>query len=274
MTFRTATRHEMDLILSWAAEEGWNPGLEDAGAFYDSDPQGFFVAEVNGAPVAAISVVNHDPANAFLGLYICRPEWRGQGIGFALWTHAIRHAGPRSIGLDGVAAQQANYAKSGFALIGATQRWEGELAAKGDAAVRIRRDEDLPRLFELDRVANGYDRPAFLRAWLARAETRQTYVLSDGVIAGFATARRCRNGCKIGPIIAPDSETALVLARAALHGMGETQAIIDLPETNEDLRRRLMAEGFVNSFTTARMVRGPTPKTGPALQAIATMELG
>jgi len=38
--------------------------------------------------------------------------------------------------------------------------------------------------------------------------------------------------------------------------------------------RGLDGAGFVNSFTTARMVRGTPPAIGHALQAIATMELG
>ena len=101
MILRNADLSELETVLDWAAAEGWNPGLADAEAFYTADPQGFFVAEADGAPVAAISVVNHDAKNAFLGLYICKPEVRGQGIGFALWQHALRHAGDRSVGLDG-----------------------------------------------------------------------------------------------------------------------------------------------------------------------------
>ncbi len=105
---RTATLADVNLMLDWAADEGWNPGLDDAAAFHASDPEGFFVAERAGAPVAAISVVNHDDRNAFLGLYLCRPEWRGQGIGLALWNHALgpcRGAG-RGAGRGGSAAGQ------------------------------------------------------------------------------------------------------------------------------------------------------------------------
>ena len=121
-SFRTATLPELSRILDWAADEGWNPGIEDAEAFFAADPGGFFVADHDGTPVAAISVVNHSDSFAFLGLYICHPDWRGTGLGFALWTHAIAHAGGRTIGLDGVPAQQDNYARSGFELAGRTRR--------------------------------------------------------------------------------------------------------------------------------------------------------
>ena len=78
MICRNATLAEVELMLSWAIEEGWNAGADDAVAFYAGDPEGFFVAEVDGAPVASISVVNHTDDFAFLGLYICRPEHRGK----------------------------------------------------------------------------------------------------------------------------------------------------------------------------------------------------
>ncbi len=214
---RVARRDEIDLILRWAADEGWNPGREDADAFFAADPDGFFVAEESGAPVAAISVVNHSPDFAFLGLYLCRPDWRGKGIGFALWRHALAHAGGRTVGLDGVAAQEANYAMSGFRRSGATRRLEGHMEAGRVAGVRDAVPGDVPALIALDAAANGTARTAFLPGWIARCATRRTVVLTgpDGA-QGFATARLCERGCKVGPVIAPDEAMAVALIRAAL----------------------------------------------------------
>ena len=107
--YRTATLRDLSLILDWAADEGWNPGLDDAEAFFAADPAGFFVAvDEQDNPVASISVVNHTDDFAFLGLYIVRKEFRGRGIGLGLWKHALQHAGARTVGLDGVEAQQDN----------------------------------------------------------------------------------------------------------------------------------------------------------------------
>ena len=269
---RTARAEELPLILDWAAAEGWNPGLDDAAAFHAADPDGFFVAERDGAPVAAISVVNHDDRNAFLGLYICHPDWRGQGIGHALWTHAIAHAGPRSIGLDGVAAQQANYAKSGFVRFGATQRFVGTLAPQPHPRIHPVTAADLPALITLDHATGGVHRPAFLSAWLTPTATRRAVMLDDG--AGFAVIRACRSGTKIGPIIAPAAPAALALAQSAVALLPSAPTAIDLPNQNTALRDTLIAHGFTLGFETARMYRGPAPATDHRLAAIATMELG
>jgi GNAT superfamily N-acetyltransferase len=272
---RTARRDEIDLILRWAADEGWNPGLDDADAFFATDADGFFVAEANGAPVAAISVVIHSSDFAFLGLYLCRPDWRGKGIGHALWRHALAHAGGRTVGLDGVAAQEANYAKSGFLRTGATRRLEGQLAPQGAVGIRAAAPEDMPALIAIDAAANGVARPAFLTTWLASRATRRTVVLSgpDGP-QGFATARLCRRGCKVGPVVAPVAGTALALIRAALAAVGSDEAIVDVPDARDDFAQRLTDMGFTETFATARMYRGPAPRAGATLMAIATMELG
>ena len=132
MTIRMMTLGDLQEVLGWAGDEGWNPGLDDAEAFLAADPLGFLITEVGGERAAAISVVNHDPGFAFLGLYLCKPQFRGQGTGLDVWREGIAHAGGRSIGLDGVPEQQDNYAQSGFIKYSSTIRFEGRLDAEPD----------------------------------------------------------------------------------------------------------------------------------------------
>ncbi|QYZ71941.1 GNAT family N-acetyltransferase [Neotabrizicola shimadae] len=269
---RTATVDELGLILDWAAAEGWNPGLGDALPFHATDPDGFFLAEAEGRPVAAISVVNHDERHAFLGLYLCLPDWRGRGIGLALWHHALAHAGNRTVGLDGVAAQQANYAKSGFVLQGATTRLAGRLAGATDRAIRPVGPGDVDALVSLDAASGGVKRARFLSRWLEPETGRQSVMLAEG--GGFATIRACRSGAKIGPVIAPDADLAMRLVRAALAALPCDTVAIDLPATSAALRDRLQELDFAPVFQTARMSLGPPPQGDGRVQAIATMELG
>jgi hypothetical protein len=48
--------------------------------------------------------------------------------GLRTWKAAISHAGQRTIGLDGVVAQQENYSRSGFVLSYRNIRFGGTLA--------------------------------------------------------------------------------------------------------------------------------------------------
>ncbi|MEM1237900.1 MAG: GNAT family N-acetyltransferase [Pseudomonadota bacterium] len=276
VTYHEMSVEELGEVLSWAAAEGWNPGLDDASAFHTADRAGFFMARRDGDPVAAISVVNHDAENAFLGLYICRPEWRGKGIGYALWNHALTHAGERSVGLDGVPEQEANYAISGFVRTGRSLRHEGRWPAGHSGRVRAAKVEDGEALIALDTAANGFARPEFMTTWIDGAPgSRETRVLEHvGEVAGFATWRACGEGTKIGPIVAPTRDDALELIADIAELRPDGKLIVDVPEANEALCRALEGAGFEMSFATARMYRGAVPEVGPGLQAIATMELG
>ena len=113
---RAMTRAELDIPLQWAADEGWNPGVDDADPFYAADPSGFLMAFLDGEPIGSISVVKYGDTFGFLGLYIVKAAVRRLGYGQRLWDAGMRSLGGRAVGLDGVVAQQANYARSGFVL--------------------------------------------------------------------------------------------------------------------------------------------------------------
>ena len=136
---------------------------------------GYFVATVAGQAVAAISVVNHDPAMAFLGLHLRRPGFRRPEIGHALWQHALVHAGDRAVGLDGVAAQQRNYERSGFRPAGATLRLEGLATGANDKGILDLRDrKPLVNSFRNALSGLGSGKQGRRSDWINRSSGRPT----------------------------------------------------------------------------------------------------
>ncbi|MEO3415278.1 GNAT family N-acetyltransferase [Roseovarius sp. CAU 1744] len=274
-TFRNATPQELRVILDWAADEGWNPGLDDARAFFPADPEGFFVA-VDGSdhPVAAISVVNHSDSFAFLGLYLVVPEHRGKGIGYALWQHAMSHAGNRTVGLDGVEAQQQNYVASGFAHAGGTTRFSGAISGRADPGIRLATAADIPVLVGQEAEASGVAKPRYLSAWFTQHRHRTTLVsMGDGGLNGFCTIRACRSGTKIGPLVADD---AAVAQRLIAHSASLTEGPItlDVPATSTALSSVCESYGLTAGFRTARMYRGPFSAPRHENFAVVSLELG
>lgn len=276
MTIRAMTVDDLTVVLHWAADEGWNPGLDDAPAFHAVDPAGFLIKEVAGEPVAAISVVNHDPEFAFLGLYLCKPEFRGRGHGIDVWRAGIAHAGARSIGLDGVPDQQENYATSGFVKYGSTIRYEGPITPVADARIREASFKDLETLISHDTKASGIRRTPFARTWYTDTSTRQTMVLMEGAsIAGFATFRRCRVGSKIGPFYAVSETDARALLFSNPFTKPDMPCFVDIVDQSAPLATFVKSLNFEPTFETARMFSGTQPAANPdKFQAIATMELG
>lgn len=273
MTVRRMTISDLEMALDWAADEGWNPGLSDASVFFAADPNGFFLKEHDGQPVAAVSVVNHDDQNTFLGLYLCKPEHRGKGFGLEVWNAALSHAGGRCVGLDGVPDQQANYARSGFASHGKTTRYQGRAPATAKLPTH---DVGIDALIAADARATGVKRTAFAASWFADEPTRRTIVLSNsGPDPAFTTVRKCREGAKIGPLHAETPDQAKTLLAAAGQIFGNDLLFIDVPETSPDLIELLTNAGFDPVFETARMFAGAPPVGAqPKLYSIATMELG
>lgn len=252
---------EIGLAVDWAAAEGWNPGLADAACFAIPDAQGFFVGEIDGAPVATVSCVNYDDRFAFLGFYIVRERFRGGGHGMRIWNAAIAHAGGRVIGLDGVVAQQENYKKSGFRLAYANIRHGGVVAAPAKPPAGIVALDQIPLAIVEADDATVFPavRSAFLRAWINTSGHVGRALLRDGRLAAWGVIRPCRTGHKIGPLVADDRTAAEAVAQALLGSTGGGEIFLDVPAVNGEAIALAQSFGLAPVFETARMYTGPIP---------------
>lgn len=259
-TVRTATRDELDTLIGWAATEGWNPGLRDADCFHAADPDGFLIGLLDGEPITAISAVSYGSSFGFLGFYLCVPERRGQGYGIKTWEAGMARLGKvRTIGLDGVVAQQDNYAKSGFVLEHRNIRHGGRpAAATADRGIRALAAGDQRHVDAMDLACFGYARPGFLRAWLNTEGHRAIGCFEGARLDGYAVTRPCREGTKIGPLFAVSPEVAERLFDAAASGV-QGPVFLDTPEPNEAAVALAGKKGLTPSFETARMYLGPKP---------------
>jgi GNAT superfamily N-acetyltransferase len=257
LRIRAMRPEEIAIAADWAAAEGWNPGLADAACFATVDPEGFLIGELDGAPAATISCVNYDARFAFLGFYIVRPDLRGRGYGLRIWNAAVAHAPARTVGLDGVVAQQENYRKSGFRFAYANIRYGGTVAPAPDALAGIVPLADVPfATVEMDdATVFPAPRPAFLRAWInARGHVGRALV-RDGSLAAWGVIRPCRSGRKIGPLVADDRAAAEAVF-AALVAVGPGDVFLDVPSVNADAVALAQAHGLAPVFETARMYTG------------------
>ncbi len=275
---REMSRADLEVALGWARDEGWNPGLDDAGPFHAQDPSGFLMGWAGTVRIGCISVVKSGAGFAFLGLYIVHPAHRGKGFGKRIWNAGMVSAAGRTVGLDGVPAQQDNYRKSGFALAHKSARWGGTL--RGLVAtrsyVRPVTPDDFAAVAGFDARHVAAPREAFLRAWLAPSPTRQTEgYFENGQLRGYGTIRRCVSGWKIGPLFAETPAIAETLVATLVTPAGEDQVFIDVPEPNMAGREMVTRLGFTPAFETARMYLGPAPALPlDAIFGITTLELG
>ncbi|WP_262269029.1 GNAT family N-acetyltransferase [Microvirga yunnanensis] len=276
-TIRVMTRPDLDLAIDWAAAEGWNPGLGDVECFHAADPGGFLVGSLGTEPVASISVVRYGGAFGFLGLYIVRPDRRGQGFGHRLWQAGMDRLANRLVGLDGVVAQQDNYRRSGFALAHRNIRFGGipHLEAPRDAGLRPVKPEIVDAVLAYDRPFFPAPRDTFLRCWLRPEARKAVALVRDGGVEGYGVVRACRSGFKIGPLFADGEHEADLLFRALASEAKGDAVFLDLPEPNAAAHRLAARHGLSAVFETARMYRGETPDLPlPRIYGISTFELG
>ena len=276
LRIRTMRPDEIALAVDWAAAEGWNPGLADAACFATVDPGGFLIGELDGAPAATISCVNYDARFAFLGFYIVRGDLRGRGHGLSVWNAAIAHAGGRVIGLDGVAAQQENYKKSGFRLAYANVRYGGAIAAPAvPRGVVALSEVPLAAVEADDATVLPAPRAAFLRAWIGTPGHVGRALVRDGRLAAWGVIRPCRAGRKIGPLVADDRAAAEAVLAALLAEAGGGEIFLDVPSRNRDAVALAQGLGLVPVFETARMYTGAIrPLRLERVFGVTTFELG
>lgn len=283
-TIRTMTRAEVDGTLDRAAAEGWNPGLSDALPFHVADPAGFLAGVHDGRAVASLSAVRYGHRFGFIGLYIVDPAARGQGYGWALWQAGMARLDGAVIGLDGVVERQDDYRDCGFETAHRNIRYRaapgGVPGVSADAtldgtALADARTVPFDALLDLDATVFPARRAGFLAAWLTMPGTTALAAVRDGRAVGFGAVRPCREGAKIGPLVAPDAAVAARLLAALAAASGDGPLFLDVPEVNRPAVALAEGLGMRPMFETARMYRGPAPALAlERVFGITTFELG
>ena len=270
-----ASHDDVRLMGQWAADEGWNPGLNDRLAFTAADPGGFLIGRVDGVPAACLSVVRYGTGYGFLGFYIAREPFRGKGFGIRIWQAGMSRLAGRNVGLDGVVDQQANYRKSGFSSAWTNIRFAGvpAVAAPPDG-VRLVDARSVPfdRLARYDRKFFPASRDSFLCCWLGIADRAGLVAVRDGEPVGFGVCRPSQTDFRVGPLYAESPG----IAASLLSGLaGNRRVVTDVPDANPAAVKLLQEQGFEPQFETARMYTGPVPALDfDGYFAVTTLELG
>lgn len=268
-------------LVSWANDEGWNLGPYDAEAFWCADPEGFYGFFLNDVMVGGGSVVSYCGEFGFMGLFIVRAEYRGNGIGRQLWylrrNHLLMRLKPgAAIGMDGVVAMQSFYKKGGFEIAYRDERHQ-RMGAEFPLHSHISyiEDGDFNALCSFDRECFGFDRAQFLKAWVSFPNRSCFKYVEGGAIKGFAVIRKVENGYKVGPLFAERFDVAEELYKACLNEAVGELVVIDIPMANKDAVRLVEKYSTTPIFECARMYYGTPPATDVVkVYGITSLELG
>jgi GNAT superfamily N-acetyltransferase len=255
------TRDEASVLESWAAAEGWNPGISDMDVAWAFDPAAFIALRKDGELAGGGTVIAYGRKAGFMGLFIMRADLRRQGLGRVLWHERLRRLRARlepdaPIGMDGVFDMAPFYQSGGFRLLYCDLRYEGEAAGTPDSEAIPLQEVPWPDLLAYDLSVSAIERPEFIRSWLSQPGGKGFAWRREGRVAGYGFLRPCRTGFKIGPLYADDVDIARRLLESLLSTIPGSPAVLDVPEPNRDAIALVAELGWGQSFGCARMVHG------------------
>ncbi len=230
---RPMTEDDLQLALSWAEAEGWNPGIDDAHNFYLADPGGFLIGELNGIPISCISVVRYNSNFNFIGFYIVKPEYRKQGFGLKTWQAAFKLISNQPAALEGALPQVDNYTKSGFKSAHSHQRYQGQIKGFISSDVMDLKTIDFVKICAYDHLYFPGDRSNFLAPWINQVHGQGYGILNDDKLAGYGIIRKATEGFRIGPLFAENSTMAEKLFLALADYAQGDNIYIDVPNINK-----------------------------------------
>ena len=281
LNIRKMGRDELNVAVEWAAKEGWNPGLDDAEVFWQTDPDGFIALEKDGDLIGSGSIVSYNGEFGFMGFFIVKPEHRGKGIGTKLWYYRRdkllgRLKEGAIIGMDGVFDMQSFYAEGGFKFSHRNLRMESiAFSAHYSGNVVKITPKDFEKINRFDKKFFGFERKTFLEGWLNMKHSTPFMYVEDSEIKGYGVVRKCRTGFKIGPLFAIDFEIADELFKTLSSVADGDSIYLDVLEVNKNAMKLAKKYKMKESFGTARMYYGKAPNLPYSqIYGVTTFELG
>jgi ribosomal protein S18 acetylase RimI-like enzyme len=276
---------DIDAAVDLALAQGWR----DRRAFYaltlrtrSCQP---LVGVLDGRVVATGLATVSAPVG-WLGAVIVDEAVRGRGFGRAMTEELrrmLRAAGCETLALVATAAGQPLYERMGFRVVTHYRQMEGDhldAAPEAPEGARLRplTTDDLPRVFELDRLATAEDRRAVLAelasagGWVLESAADATAGLAADAAAGHAT--RPEAGGAAGLAAGTTASAAAGLAAdaagglAARHEAGQAAGLRGFLLPSDRAYAAIVAPAFQDGLCLLELHRHLAPSGGHARAAI------
>jgi GNAT superfamily N-acetyltransferase len=249
---------------AWKAEEHKWRLLFELGTVYG-------VRDETGAPAGVVVLTRYGDELAAIGMMLVAARYGRRGLGRRIMTHVLAEADGSTVFLNATDMGRPLYEKLGFAPVGTTHTFVGELTVPPghEAASRPAGPADLAAIRRLDAQVNGVDRPRLVR--FLPGFTEQLRVIEcRGRITGYAGGWRNVDGLNIGPVIADRvADAATLIGDVAAPVGGPVRIDLDggHPWLSEWASRRGLRERAVEPV----MVRGGTALPGDRSRWFASL---
>lgn len=247
---------------------GWNQTETDWLGYLAFEPDGYFIAEMDGKPVGTASSIRYGDSVGWIGMVLVHPDYRRHGIGTSLLNRAIEYlrvSGTRCIKLDATPMGKKVYVPLGFRDEYEIKRYEG-VAPAGvrlpSERVSVLQRSALSDLVEFDRNVFGADRARVLMA-LSQRDPDCCFVTRRGAaITGYLIAREGHHALQVGPWAAENPAAAEDLLMAFFARVGGQRVFIDAPMVNAFAEMLMDRQGLSVQRPFTRMYLGENAQGG------------
>jgi GNAT superfamily N-acetyltransferase len=252
------TMDDLPLGLRLTRQAGWNQVGADWRRFLAMQPEGCFVAELDGMAVGT-TVTCILGSVAWIAMVLVEMTARRKGVATALLRHVLDFLdgqGIRTIRLDATAAGRPVYEKLGFIAEYPLTRYEGtarSVATLPSAILAI--GNEFAQITAFDQRMTGTPREKMLLPLFAESPHGVCVVRRDACLEGYVSVRTGANAIQIGPCVATPEAGEALLGKA-LNRCAGREVFIDIPCDNAPAVRLAETCGLRPQRHFMRMHRG------------------
>lgn len=262
VTFRPFTPADIPFAHELKNIARWNQTLTDWHGYLEFEPDGCFVAEVNGRAAGTATTIRYASGVGWIGMVLVHPELRRLGVGTQLLRHAIgylQRRETRCIKLDATPMGKQVYVPLGFLDEYEVSRFDGVAPMTGtlpSEAVFPFTTDELANVADFDAPAFGADRTRVLASLMRRKPGLCLVARDHAGISGYLIAREGHQAIQLGPWTARDPAVAERLLLAFFSRAAGQRVLVDVPGPNRAGREQIEKYGFTVQRGFTRMFLG------------------
>lgn len=281
LPFKRLNQHDLPGLIDLSTSVGWDYDQDEITTILSSG-RIFGHKNTEGELVSSAAIIEYDSKLASIGMVIVRNDYRGLGLGRKATEKCVESV-PRNITVMLIATEEGKpmYEKMGFNSIDSVHKFLCEeykplLPSRFNTSnIEVLSDQDIPFLIRVDESAFGVNRRNFLINRINQAKEAFVVRSSDGHIIGYGLSILGPVNLIIGPIVAPDPDTAyLIIDQLARSHNGRIR--IDVPSGNELFMSQLVKSGFSKVSQPSIMIKNSIelPFRNQTLYGIAAQIFG
>ncbi|SEQ29231.1 Acetyltransferase (GNAT) domain-containing protein [Virgibacillus subterraneus] len=274
-------KNDVSGLIELSASVGWDYDEYEIRTIMSSGKI-FGHKNAEGKIVSSAAIILYDTSVASIGMVIVDNEYRGMGLGKNATQQCMGFAtSDISIMLIATEVGKPLYERMGFITVDCVHKYLcGSYTAtkpldKTGVAIEDFVENNFTEIVNLDKIAFGDSRSNFLHNRINQSE--QCLVVKDNKanIIGYGISISGPINLILGPIVAPDSQTAaLLLDSLAFNHQGKLR--IDVPSGNDEFMLFLEQKGFIKASEPPIIITNSVniPPRNNTLFAIAAQIFG